>query len=151
MRRELRLFCCNNTFASRWLSSSRFLSAPTTFNFANNQTYSPANAHDVYGNKEITMAAAMAYSDNIYAVKTHLFLGKEQLVDISKRMGIKKKLEPIPSLPLGTIELSMMDFGTAYTTLANGGFKKDLYFIRKVEDIKGFVPRSVSKSSSKNF
>jgi membrane peptidoglycan carboxypeptidase len=32
---------------------------------------------DTYANKNITMAAAIAYSDNIYAVKTHLFLGEE--------------------------------------------------------------------------
>ena len=121
------------------VSSSRFLSAPTTFKFANNQTYSPSNAHNVYGNKEITMAAALAYSDNIFAVKTHLFLGKDQLVDIGARMGIRKPLKPIPSLPLGTIELSMMDFATAYTTLASGGFKKDLYFIRKVTDMNGNI------------
>ena len=41
------------------------------------------------------MAAALSYSDNIYAVKTHLFLGEEILVDTAKRMGIKTELPPI--------------------------------------------------------
>ena len=121
------------------VSSSRFMSAPTTFNFSNNETYSPANYGNIYGNKEITMAAAIAYSDNIYAVKTHLFLGEENLVNISKRMGIRKNLLPIPSLPLGTIELNMMDFANAYTTLASGGYKRDLFFIRRVEDLNGRI------------
>ena len=54
-------------------SASTFKSEETTFVFSNNQTYSPTNYANTYANSEITMAAALAYSDNIYAVKTHLF------------------------------------------------------------------------------
>lgn len=119
--------------------ASTFLSEATTFMFSDNQTYSPQNYNEKYANKEITMAAAISYSDNIYAVKTHLFLGENTLVETAKRMGIKKELEPVASLPLGTNELSMIDFARAYTTLASGGFKRDLSFITKVEDLHGNV------------
>lgn len=121
------------------VSSSTFLSEPTTFMFSSNQSYSPANYNNKYGNKNITMAAAIAYSDNIYAVKTHLFLGEETLVNTAKRMGLEAKLDPIPSLALGTCELSMFDFARAYTTLASGGYKRELSFINKIEDINGNV------------
>ncbi|MGN1370709.1 MAG: transglycosylase domain-containing protein [Candidatus Coprovivens sp.] len=121
------------------VSSSTFLSEPTTFMFSTNQSYSPSNYNNKYGNKNITMAAALAYSDNIYAVKTHLFLGEETLVNIANRMGIKEKLEPLPSLALGTSELSMIDFARGYTTLASGGYKKEITFINKVEDMNGNV------------
>lgn len=121
------------------LSSSTFLSEPTTFMFSTNQSYSPANYNDKYANKNITMAAALAYSDNIYAVKTHLFLGEETLINTAKRMGIKGNLEMLPSLALGTCELSMLDFARGYTTLASGGFKRDLKFILRVEDMNGNV------------
>lgn len=119
--------------------ASTFLSEATTFMFSDKQTYSPQNYNEKYANKEITMAAAISYSDNIYAVKTHLFLGENTLVETAKRMGIKKELEPVASLPLGTNELSMIDFARAYTTLASGGFKRDLSFITKVEDLHGNV------------
>ena len=119
--------------------ASTFKSEETTFTFSNNQTYSPSNYNNKYANKDITMAAAISYSDNIYAVKTHLFLGEETLVETAKRMGINKDLQPVASLPLGTNELSMMDFANAYTTLASGGFKRDLTFINKVEDLNGNV------------
>ncbi len=118
-------------------SSSTFLSEHTNFVFANNKTYSPSNYNDVYADKNITMAAAIAFSDNIYAVKTHLFLGEQTLVDTAKRCGIKGNLEANPSLPLGTSELSMLDFINGYTTLANGGYETDNFFIRKVEDLEG--------------
>ena len=119
--------------------ASTFLSEATTFMFSDNNKYSPQNYNEKYANKEITMAAAISYSDNIYAVKTHLFLGEETLVNTANRMGIQKQLEPVASLPLGTNELSMIDFARAYTTLASGGFKRDLSFITKVEDLKGNI------------
>ena len=121
------------------VSSSTFLSEPTSFMFSNEKVYSPANYNDKYGNKNITMAAALAYSDNIYAVKTHLFLGEDVLVNTAKRMGIKSTLDPIPSLALGTCELTMLDFARAYTTLASGGIKNELSFINKVEDMNGNI------------
>lgn len=120
-------------------SASKFLSEETTFVFSNNQSYSPTNYANNYANKEITMAAALAYSDNIYAVKTHLFLGEEQLVETMKRVGLEETLEAIPSLALGSKEINMLDFAKAYTTLASNGYKKDVYFIEKIEDINGNI------------
>ena len=120
-------------------SSSRFLSEETTFVFSDNDSYSPQNFNQKYANKEITMAAALSYSDNIYAVKTHLFLGEEVLVNTAKRMGIKTELPPIASLPLGTVELSMLDFANAYTTLASNGYKRELSTIVKVTDMQNNV------------
>ena len=118
-------------------SSSTFCSEQTNFVFANNKIYSPANYNDIYANKDITMAAALAYSDNIYAVKTHLILGEETLVNTAKLAGINGELVANPSLALGTSELNMLDFAGGYTTLANGGYNTDNFFIRKVEDLDG--------------
>ena len=120
-------------------SSSTFESSPTTFNLSNNTSYSPSNYNDIYANKDITMQAALAYSDNVYAVKTHLFLGEEALVNTLNTLGIKEKLEPIPSLALGTKEINMLDYSHAYTTLASGGFERNVHLIRKVEDLNGKV------------
>ena len=110
-------------------SASKFLSEKTDFVFSNEQIYSPTNYADKYANSDITMAAALAYSDNVYAVKTHLFLGEEVLVNTLNRMGIKEKTNPVPSLALGTSELNMLDFARGYTTLASGGYKRDISFI----------------------
>ena len=121
------------------VSSSTFKSEKTTFYFSNDQTYSPNNYNDIYANEDITMAAAIAFSDNIYAVKTHLFLGTDTLVNTAHLTGIQEEMDGNPSLALGTSELNMLDFANGYTTLANGGDQKDLYFISKVEDLNGNV------------
>lgn len=119
--------------------STSFISEPTTFTFSENQTYSPKNYNEIYPNNPISLALALAYSDNIYAVKTHLFLGADTLVDISKRIGIREKLEPIPSLPLGTEEINIIDLITGYSTFANEGYKIEPHLINKVEDTHGKV------------
>ena len=119
--------------------SSTFSSEPTTFNLSNGKTYSPANASDLYADKEITMAAALALSDNIYAVKTNLFLGVDAMIEVAHRTGIKADLNEVASLPLGTSEINLIDFATGYTTFASGGYQKDLYFIERIEDMDGNV------------
>ena len=120
-------------------ASSKFKSEYTIFNINNKESYSPTNYNDKYANKDITMAAAIAFSDNIYAVKTNLFLGLDTLVNTSKKIGIKEELTPVPSLALGTGEINIIDYATGYTTFASGGYKKELYFIRKIEDKEGNV------------
>lgn len=117
--------------------SSTFKSEETTFVFSENKTYSPTNYGNHYGNKDISMAAALSYSDNIYAVKTHLFLGEQTLVDILHSAGLKEDLSANPSLALGASEINMLDYANAYSTLASGGSQGELYFINRVEDING--------------
>ena len=119
--------------------STTFISEKTTFTFDNNKTYSPKNYNNEYPNKPISLAAAIAYSDNIYAVKTHLFLGENNLVSMLKRVGINKKVNELPSLALGAEEINMMEMMRAYATLANEGNKVQPYFISKVTDIEGNI------------
>ena len=119
--------------------SSSFRSEETTFNLASGKTYAPQNAGNIYASKEITMAAALALSDNIYAVKTNLFLGVDKMIDVAKRTGINAHLDEVASLPLGTSEINILDYASGYTTFASGGYQKELYFIEKIEDIDGNV------------
>ena len=116
-------------------SSSTFLSEKTTFNLSKDISYTPQNYGDIYANKDISMATAIALSDNIYAIKTHLFLGENTMIDTAYKMGIKTKLEPNASLPLGTTELNILEITNAYATLANNGIKNEPYLISKVTDM----------------
>ena len=120
-------------------SSTCFTSEESSFSFANNQIYSPHNASDIYGNKPISMAAAIAYSDNIYAVKTLLFLGVDSLVSMINRLGINTKINDVPSLALGTSEMNIIDLTGAYASFANLGYKVNPHLILKVEDSKGNI------------
>ena len=118
--------------------SSTFISEKTAFN-TDSMLYKPKNYGDIYADKKISMAAAIAYSDNIYAVKTHLFLGTDAMIDTSYKIGIKTPLKPLASLPLGTIELNMIEIANAYATFASLGKYHEPYFIEKVTDMNNNV------------
>ena len=139
MGSTIKPFLYYSALENGFVESSTFKSEKTTFVFSNDKTYSPSNYNNKYANKDITMAAALAYSDNIYAVKTHLFLGEENLVNMLKRVGITSKIEAIPSLALGSEELSLIEMMSAYSTLANGGANTNPHLITKIEDINGNI------------
>ena len=120
-------------------SASSFISEKTTFSFSGNKNYTPKNYNDKYANGPLSMGAAIAYSDNIYAVKTHLFLGEDKLVSISNRLGITNELEAVPSLALGTEEISLFDMVLGYASFANMGYKVYGHFITKIEDSHGNI------------
>ena len=124
---------------SGFTSSSSFTSEKTTFTFAGDKTYSPNNYNNTYANCPISMAAAISYSDNIYAVKTHLFLGENMLINTAKRLGITSNLTAIPSLALGTEEISLLEMTTSYSSFANLGYKVEPHFIKKIVDSKGNI------------
>ena len=124
---------------SGFTASTTFTSERTTFTFSENKTYSPQNYAENYGNKPISLAAAIAYSDNIYAVKTHLFLGEENLVEFASRVGITSKLQAIPSLALGTEEINILEMMKGYSAFANEGYKIEPHFIERIEDMNGNV------------
>ena len=118
-------------------ASSSFISEKTNFTTENDKIYSPINYNEKYGNKPISMATAIAYSDNIYAVKTHMFLGYDALVNVAKRVGISEKLEKVPSLPLGTNEINILHMASGYSSFANLGYKVKPHFIKKIVDGNG--------------
>lgn len=120
-------------------AATTFLSKPTTFTLDSGLTYSPSNYSDIYPNDKITMALAISYSDNIYAIKTHLFLGENMMIKYANKMGIISKLEANASLPLGTNEITMDEFVNAYSALANSGYSVKKHLIKKIEDGNGDI------------
>lgn len=120
-------------------ATSTFVSEKTTFSLGEDESYSPGNFADKYANKSITMADALVLSDNIFAVKTHLFLGTDNLKNTAKRMGIKTSLPSNASLALGTSEINMVDYSNAFQTLANYGIRNNPVYIKKVTDLNDNV------------
>lgn len=120
--------------------SSTMRSEFTTFQFDDGTPdYTPHNFNNKYADGEITLAQALAVSDNIYAVKTHLFLGEGTLIETARKFGISTKLNEVPSLALGTSGVRVIEMAGAYSLFANGGKKVDPTLITRVEDYNGNV------------
>ena len=130
-------------------ASSSFLSEPTTFNLDNNSTYSPSNFGNIYPNRKIPLLLALSYSDNVFAIKTHLFLGENEIIEVAKKVGIKTYLPKNVSLPLGTTELNIIEFTSGYSVIGNEGIKNDSYIIRKIETDNGEVIYKHKKKEKK--
>jgi membrane carboxypeptidase/penicillin-binding protein len=58
---------------------------------------------------------------------------------MAKRVGITEKLQAVPSLPLGTNEINIMEMAAGYSAFANLGYKVSPHFIKKIEDKDGNV------------
>jgi len=113
--------------------SSTFLSERTTFNLGS-ELYSPSNFDNKYANKNITMLLALSSSDNIYAMKTHLFLGMDKLSNITSKLKIKDYVKENASSALGTSEINIIDYSNGYITLANEGMHEYPHLIEKITD-----------------
>lgn len=135
----LKPFLYYEALKSGFTPSTTFTSERTTFVFSENQEYSPKNYGNLYAEDEITLASAIVLSDNIYAIKTHLFLGEEKLVNIAKDLNISSSLDSIPSLALGSQEIPLYSMIQGYATLANNGVYTENYFIERIEDTEGHI------------
>jgi len=119
--------------------ATTLMSRPTYFELENGSVYEPSNYNGYYAYEPITLAQAIALSDNVYAVKTNVFLGEETLVETAKRMGIESSLPAVPSLALGTASVSVKEMVGAYSVIANGGKEVDPYTVEKITDAHGHV------------
>ncbi|HLR67272.1 MAG TPA: transglycosylase domain-containing protein [Virgibacillus sp.] len=119
--------------------STKLLSKPTVFELDNGEVYEPSNFNGYYADKPITLAQALALSDNIFAVKTNMYLGSDKLVETARDFGITSKLPAVPSLALGTATVSVEEMVAGYGMLANGGKEIASHTIEKIVDPQGNV------------
>ncbi|WP_246367033.1 transglycosylase domain-containing protein [Paraliobacillus salinarum] len=122
-----------------YTATTTLMSQPTTFMLEDGTSYQPSNYNGYYADKEVTLAQALAVSDNVYAVKTNLFLTPERLIETAKTFGISSNLKPVASLALGPASVSVKEMVTAYSMLANGGKFVEPYTIEKIETANGEV------------
>ena len=127
-----------NALDNGFAPDTMLLSEKTNFRISEQDTYSPTNYDSNYPNKAITLVNAIAVSDNIFAVKTHLFLGEETLANRLKSFGFNQVL-PEPSLALGAFNASIYDLASIYNTFASEGIFNKPYFIERVEDNDGNI------------
>ena len=119
-------------------ATTRFKSEPTAFPYdEGRQTYMPKNFNNKYTHDWIDMRYAIAHSDNIYAVSTLLQTGAERVVDMAQALGITARLQPLPSLALGTFPVSPLEMASAYGTIANLGEHVEPTAVLRIEDSRG--------------
>ena len=87
----------------------------------------------------VTMEEALRRSMNTVSVKVLEEAGISDVIELAEKAGITSELPEVPSLALGTAELSMMELAVAYTSFLNEGKYFQPRMITKITDGAGRV------------
>jgi len=110
------------------------------------EDWTPKNASDKYGG-ELTLKDALANSVNVITAKLIDMVNPKTVVNLAKSAGITSKIPEVPAIALGTVDLSLYEMVSAYTTFANKGLRIAPMMLVKIEDKNGtvlerFIPKS---------
>jgi penicillin-binding protein 1A len=86
---------------------------------------------------DVTAAKAFAESINTVAVVVTERTGRKDVIEVARRLGIVSPLEPVPSLPLGTFEVTLLELTGAYQPIAAGGLRRPVHGVTAVADGRG--------------
>lgn len=113
--------------------SDRYLDEKITI-----EDWSPKNYNGQF-NGEMSAREAFARSINTIAVQINEKVGRRRAADMARRLGITTNVSPLPSLPLGTEEVKLIDLASAYAAIANGGHLAPAYSIVEINSLEGEV------------
>ncbi len=103
--------------------------------FGKNQLV-PATTKTCTG-RTMTMASALAWSRNCATAYIMKQVGPKEFSDFLSRINIPTKVEPYPSIALGSCDLSLFEMLWGYSIFAGRGFSTKPYFITRIEDRNG--------------
>ena len=88
---------------------------------------------------EVSVREALERSLNVATVRLAQQVGAPRVVAMARRLGIESPLPAVPSLALGTAEVSPLELARAYATVASGGVRPDVQTVEDVVDSTGAV------------
>ena len=108
------------------------------FKHGNVESWCPKNSGDRYGRTR-TLKNALANSINTISARLMDRVGPRPVIDLAKKMGIKSRLPKVPSIALGTPDISLFEMVGAYSTFANKGIYIKPIIITRIEDKNGTI------------
>lgn len=115
---------------------SWFADSATTY--SSFEEWRPDNADDEH-HGYYSLPGALAFSKNTISVQVIFKAGISNVIDVAERMGITSRIPEVPSIALGTADVSLWDMVTAYGTLANRGKKPTPRYLKKITTKDGEV------------
>jgi len=99
----------------------------------------PRNSGDEFDEISLTLKFGLANSINTVTAYIMKQFGPHAVVDLAKKIGIQSKILAVPSLCLGTFDLSVYEMVGAYSTFVNKGVWTEPIFITRIEDKNGVI------------
>ncbi len=107
---------------SEGLAPSTVLTSKPLYLNLGDRYWSVSNSDHTYLGR-IDLNTATTYSDNTVFAQLTQIVGPQQVAAAAKELGIQSKLEPYPSIGLGTDLVNPLEMARAYSTLADGGIR----------------------------
>ncbi|WP_299248986.1 transglycosylase domain-containing protein [uncultured Lacinutrix sp.] len=106
--------------------------------YGNPEPWSPGNDGGDYGGEK-TLKEALAKSVNTITARLMDKVGPQPVVDLARRLGITSEIPEVPSIALGTPDISVYEMVGAYSAFANQGVYTKPVMIERIEDKNGTV------------
>lgn len=104
----------------------------------NTNAWCPKNSGDRYGRIR-TLKNALANSVNTVSARLMDQVGPLPVISLTRKMGITSRIPPVPSIALGTPDISLFEMVGAYSTFVNKGIYVKPVIITRIEDKNGLV------------
>jgi 1A family penicillin-binding protein len=109
---------------------------PVFVDQGNGATWTPVNYDEEYAGP-MTLRRALMRSSNTAAVRVSRAVGEANVVSAARNNGITSPLRAIPSVALGSIEVTPLELVAAYAPFANGGSRVTPRLVRRIERLDG--------------
>lgn len=140
-------FVYTTAFDNGMVPCDKELNQPVFFyNDRDELIWSPKNADGKIGGF-MTLRRGLATSTNMITARVMKKVGPELVCRYAKDMGIESPLECVPSLALGTTDLSVFELTGAYCTFVNNGVYNRPIFVTRIEDQNGNILQEFSSES----
>jgi penicillin-binding protein 1A len=135
------------------LPTRTYMDTPIEVRLGNGKVWRPTDMSGSTG-ESMTMWQGLVFSKNTITTQVMQDAGLPRITALAKTMGItESKLDPVPSMALGTSPVTLLEMATVYSTIASGGQHKQPYFIERITDKQGheiavFGPNKVDRALS---
>lgn len=107
----------------------------------------PQNANGKFSGSSMSLRSAFAHSVNSVAVRLGQDVGIRKIIATAHDMGIESEIQNVPSICLGSSDVTPYELVSAYTTVANYGTHVEPYCITRIESADGEILYSATEKS----
>jgi penicillin-binding protein 1A len=130
-------FVYGAAFMMGFKPSSTFVDEPVKIPLAGGDVWEPTDAAQP-SYQQMSLRSALVYSLNRITAQLMQKVGPERVAKLARAMGVRhSKLDPVPSLALGTSPVTLREMVGAYGAIANGGHFVEPTIVNRIEDRQG--------------
>lgn len=128
--------------------SIQLVDQPLRVALAGGGSWAPRNEDGIYAGT-VTMRQALAVSSNVATVRLARKVGLNRIIAMAHRIGVTRRIPAVPSIVLGSVEMTPLEVTSAYATFATLGSHPEPRLVTRVLDGKGNVVWQKRPSSAR--